>query len=262
MTAAEGASEFYQTMVGGEPRYESLEEARQKDEQLRQAYMGHQRWVLINNSECKDFKDKIEKAKEAVLDVIGKSTGTHFHKKFLLYKEKMADASVIPLNLSRLDEYCYEEIYISETCIEAKSSEGEVISCSVEKKGGRSHFTYTHKLMIKIKGQTLLKKRNIAASEYIQAKSAIKKGTKTLRTKRVCIISDGIYAIVDYFPETDGRPMLAVIQVRRGNQTKLRLPDFIKQYREVTDEPQYMSEVMSKEKYFMDAKDKEATLNG
>ena len=46
-------------MIGGEPRYESLEEARQKDELLRQAYMGHQKWVLIKNSECVDFKDKI-----------------------------------------------------------------------------------------------------------------------------------------------------------------------------------------------------------
>ena len=114
--------------------------------------MGHQRWVLIKNSECTDFKDKIEKAKEAVLDVIGKSTGTHFHKKFLLQKEKMADSSVNPLDLSKVDENCYEEIYISETFIEAKSSEGEVISCSVEKKGGRSHFTYTHKLTIMVKG--------------------------------------------------------------------------------------------------------------
>lgn len=59
MTAADGAAEFYQTLIGGEPRYESLDEARQKDELLRQAYMGHQRWVLIKNSECVDFKDKI-----------------------------------------------------------------------------------------------------------------------------------------------------------------------------------------------------------
>ena len=34
---------------------------------------------------------------------------------------------------------------------------------------------------------------------------------------------------------------------------------FIKQHREVTDEPQYLPEVMCKEKYFMDEKDKSAT---
>lgn len=46
--------------------------------------MGHQKWVLIRNSDCDDFKDKIQKTKEAVLEVLGKSAGTHFHKKFLL----------------------------------------------------------------------------------------------------------------------------------------------------------------------------------
>ena len=143
MTAADGAQQFYQTMIGGEPRYESLEEARQKDELLRQAYMGHQKWVLIKNSECVDFKDKIQKAKEAVLDVIGKSAGTHFHKKFLLQKAPQADISVIPLDLKQLDQNQYEEIYISETFIDHKTVEGEVLSCSVEKKGYLSQFTYT-----------------------------------------------------------------------------------------------------------------------
>ena len=57
----------------------------------------------------------------------------------------------------------------------------------------------------------MLKKRNISAAEYIQAKSSIKKGTRVLKTKRVCIISDGVYVIVDYFPETDGQPMLGII---------------------------------------------------
>ena len=87
MTAADGARDFYKSMINGEARYESFDEAKEKDELLRQAYMGHQKWILIKNSDCIDFKDKIQKAKEAVLDVLGKMTGTHFHKKFLLKKE-------------------------------------------------------------------------------------------------------------------------------------------------------------------------------
>jgi len=42
---------------------------------------------LIGNKECVDFKDKIKKSKDAVLNVLGKSAGTHFHKKFLLKKD-------------------------------------------------------------------------------------------------------------------------------------------------------------------------------
>ena len=205
-------------MIGGEPRYESIEEAKLKDELLRQAYMGHQKWFLINNIECVDFKDKIWKTKEAVLDVLGKSAGVHFHKKFLLKKVPKADPSAIPLDLLNLDQDRIEEVYISETFIDYKTNEGEVISCSVEKKGSKNHFTYTHKLNLKVKGQKLLKKKNISAAEYIQAKTTIKKGTHTLRTKRLCIIDNGVYIIVDYFPENDGAPLLGIIQVRKGNQ--------------------------------------------
>jgi hypothetical protein len=41
VTAADGAEDFYSTMVAGEARYESKSEAKEKDEFLRQAYMGH-----------------------------------------------------------------------------------------------------------------------------------------------------------------------------------------------------------------------------
>ena len=142
---------------------------------------------------------------------------------------------MIPLDLTQLDQRQYEEIYISETFIDHRSSEGEVISCSVEKKGYLNQFTYTQKVNLLVKGQRLLKKKNISAAEYIQAKSQIKKESKTLKSKRLCIISDGVYVIVDYFPEIDGAPMLGIIQVRRGNQSKIDLPNFVKVHREVTD---------------------------
>ena len=118
-------------------------------------------------------------------------------------KVPKADPSAIPLDLLNLDQDRIEEVYISETFIDYKTNEGEVISCSVEKKGSKNHFTYTHKLNLKVKGQKLLKKKNISAAEYIQAKTTIKKGTHTLRTKRLCIIDNGVYIIVDYFPEND-----------------------------------------------------------
>lgn len=41
VTAADGAEDFYTSQVDGEPRYEDVKEACEKDELLRQAYMGH-----------------------------------------------------------------------------------------------------------------------------------------------------------------------------------------------------------------------------
>mmetsp|Transcript_18825 Transcript_18825/g.32156 ORF Transcript_18825/g.32156 Transcript_18825/m.32156 type:complete len:249 (+) Transcript_18825:506-1252(+) len=100
VTAADGAEDFFASQL--EARYESLDEAKEKDELLRLAYMGHQKWILIKNQECQDFKDKIMKVKESVLDVLGKSAGAHFHKKFLLMKHRTVDNSVLPLDLSEI----------------------------------------------------------------------------------------------------------------------------------------------------------------
>ena len=211
VTAADGAEQFYATQMSGEARYESVDEAKLKDEQLRQAYMGHQKWILIKNIDCPTFMDKIDKTKEAVLETIGKSAGTHFHKKLLLRKDPKADISALPIDLQGVDQNCFEEIYLSETFIDYKTKEGEVMACSVEKKGNKNHYSYTLKLNLKINGEMLQKKRNISAAEYIQYKSQIRQGTTTLKTKRLCIIDNGVYIIVDYFHEKDGAPMLGII---------------------------------------------------
>jgi len=215
---------------------------------------------LIKNSDCVDFKDKIQKTKEAVLDVLGKSAGTHFHKKFLLKKDGQSDPSAIPLDLSKIDTSYYEELFLQEVFIDYQSTKDtEVISCSVERKGSKNSFAYTHKLTIMKNGQKILKKRNISASDFITAMGQQKKGTRVIKTKRVCIIDNGVYIIVDYYNETDGQPLTGIIQVRQSNQSKIELPPYIQTYRDITDEPQYLPEIMCKEDYYMDEQDKKGT---
>jgi len=136
VTAADGAENFY-GVEGQEARYESVEEAKEKDELIRQAYMGHQKWILVKNNDCKNFTEKIKRTKDAVLEVLGKSAGTHFHKKFLLQKDQKADDSALPMDLSSINQNCFEEIYISETFIDYTTNEGEVTAASVEKKGSK-----------------------------------------------------------------------------------------------------------------------------
>ena len=108
-------------MVNGEPRYESIDEARSKDEFLRQAYMGHQKWILVSNEDNMSFEEKIKKTKESVMDVIGKSAGTYFHKKLLLQKITTPDKSAIPLDFSKIKHNVLEEILITETFLNYQS---------------------------------------------------------------------------------------------------------------------------------------------
>ena len=112
--------------------------------------MGHaNKWGIVYNTECKDFNDKISRAKDFVMDVLGKSAGSCFAKKFLLKKVKKNNKTVMPLALNEeIDERCFEEVDVAETFINYFSNEGEVISCSVEKKGTLQTFTYTLKLKL------------------------------------------------------------------------------------------------------------------
>lgn len=49
VTAADGAQKFY-AALSNEARYESTSEAINKDKKLREAYMGHKNWKMIDNS--------------------------------------------------------------------------------------------------------------------------------------------------------------------------------------------------------------------
>ena len=62
VTAADGATRFYASLTN-EARYESVSEAISKDKKLREAYMGHKNWAMIDNG-CPDFKSKIDNAKQ------------------------------------------------------------------------------------------------------------------------------------------------------------------------------------------------------
>jgi len=128
-----------------------------------------------------------------------------------LSKAKKADSSVLPMDLDGLDQFNVEEMLLDETFINYQTNEGKVIMCSIEKKGSKNHFTYTLKLTLLKANQNVLKKKNISAGEYFQYKSQIKEGTKTVRSKRVAIIDNGVYIIVDYYFETDGQPMIGII---------------------------------------------------
>lgn len=87
-TAADGAEKFYASL-NNEARYESIEEAVEKDKKLRNAYMGHSRWFYIGNKEIPDFNTKISNAKTAIHEILGQKSGGSFYKKFLLKKCKI-----------------------------------------------------------------------------------------------------------------------------------------------------------------------------
>ena len=73
VTAAEGAEEFYN--YSNEARYEDGASARERDHKLRQAYLGHNKYMIVDNATT-NFEEKINKAIGLISSVIGLPTDT------------------------------------------------------------------------------------------------------------------------------------------------------------------------------------------
>lgn len=98
VTAADGAQEFYG--LSNEARYESASEATTKDKRIREAYMGHKNWHMIDNS-YESFEKKVNAAKQKVQNMLGIRGATSFYKKFLLTKEpsRTMALTMVPIKL-------------------------------------------------------------------------------------------------------------------------------------------------------------------
>jgi hypothetical protein len=99
VTAADGAEKFYDSLTNP-ARYETVEEAVNKDKKLREVYMGHQKWIMIDN-QAASFESKIMSAKEQIHNILGHSTGSKFYRKFLLKKTTHQTSTRIPINLPK-----------------------------------------------------------------------------------------------------------------------------------------------------------------
>ena len=56
VTAADGAEKHYNTWIRSEGFYQSADDARERDENLRQAYMAHRSWNLVSNTANSSFE--------------------------------------------------------------------------------------------------------------------------------------------------------------------------------------------------------------
>jgi hypothetical protein len=108
-----------------------------------------------------------------------------------------------------LSQLYYEYLEVQEDFIDFhQNSGGKVVSSSVVKKGQKDAFTYTHDMNVQKSNQTLHKKRNISAHEYLSLLEHKKEGFQTLKRRRICAIIKEIYYKIDYYPEVDGQPIL------------------------------------------------------
>ncbi len=147
VTAADGAENFYDSATN-EARYESPEEAKEKDMRIREAYLSHPKWFLIDNN-CTNFDEKMLNAKMAVHSVLSAPIGEHFDAKYLIKHEKdladLQDNNEPPIDRSKFPTH--EQVDIILDFIILKNSEGKRTLGSIEKRGNEnSGYCYIQNL--------------------------------------------------------------------------------------------------------------------
>ena len=227
--------------------------------------MSPHQYFIIENREG-GFKEKIRKTKEAAFDVLGTKGATKFDRKYILRKNIDGE---YPIDLNRLPNSRTIDIY--ETFIEYQTPLGEVVWCCVEHRKSEaagpkyslaeniSSDTYTLKVRMLSNGELLSTKRALILTEYQRYLSQVKSGTNTLHRKRVLVDENkrqNQEIMLDYYPEIDGQPLLAIFKKGPGENDSQLIPDYLSVLRDITDERQYSSKIMSKDAYYMDAIDK------
>jgi len=162
VTAADGAEEFY-AGINNEARYESVEQARDKDSKVQHAYQGHSRLFIVDNN-CVDFNAKIKRCQQHCQQVLGITSGTSFYKKYLLVKKNLANGFAFPVDFG--NHLRHEVLQTIETWL--KPQDKNEVERSIEKKGSNKAYTYTLKSTIDDKGQKQLKKKAISSAEYVE----------------------------------------------------------------------------------------------
>ena len=245
VTSADGAEEFYGK--NNEARYESIEQAKDVDSKLINAWTGHPHFKIIDNMHEGGFRGKIRALIQTVTKHIGLPENNFVQKKFLLMQD--GEGRFIldePPNLKR-ETFEVEEVFL------VTRSEEEYES-KIRSRGKEDSYTYIHETKTVLKGEEIIRKRQISAREFIQLMDQKKVSTNPVEKYRHCFIYKNQNFVVDVFKNVKDCPAILRIETEEMGD-EVFIPPFVKVCREVTGEETYSTGTMAKTDYKMPEQD-------
>jgi len=234
VTAADGAEKYY--MQNNEARYESPEEAREKDRKTREAWEGHPRLFVVDNN-FSTFEEKVQKVSSIVIDFLGLKSPIKPTKKYIL-----AEKGSIP---SLPDGIKVEKSFIEETYLLSEEKNTEI---KLVKKGFKDNFFYQIQLEYSEEGKKPVALRNyISVREYNalyetrdHSRTKVKRLRQIFLWKEVALKLDTILNIKGGF---------SILSVNANvNINELGISKLFPLEREITDPKEISSSELSKQK--------------
>ena len=236
VTAADGAEEFYGK--NNEARYESIEQAKEIDSKLINAWTGHPHFKIIDNNHSGGFKGKIQALLKTVTKNIGLPDSKAIQKKFLLEHDGSGNFMTDePQDLKR-ETFEVEEVFLI-------SRHKEEIESKIRSRGKEDSYTYVHETKTLLKGEEIIRKRQISAREFIQLMDLKDPKTIPIEKIRHCFIFKNQNFVVDVFKNIKECPVILRIETDNTSD-EISIPPFVKVSREVTGEKTYMTGHMAK----------------
>lgn len=228
VTAAKGAEQFYN--YDNTARRESFEEAIVKDTKTLNAWVGHPRLRVIDNST--DFETKLHRLTAEILNFLGEPEPYEIEKRFLIEYPDIK-------KLEKMENCSKCEI------LQTYLKDNDSSELRVRQRGQNGHFTYTKTTKSRISNlKRIENETRISKNEYLQLLLDGDTNKRQIRKTRYCLAHKNQYFEIDIFPFWKDKAILE-IELKDENQ-EIILPKFLNVIEEITNNPKYFNSNIAK----------------
>lgn len=230
VTAAKGAEECY-TLGNNSARTETKEEAIERDELTLNAWTGHPRLKIIDNSTT--FSEKINNVLKEIYSYLGEPIPIKRERKYLI--------SLDNSNLEFLKENNSQKIGIIQTYLQSNDNEKRLRKRTY--KGENTYYLTTQKDTDQEAERIFLEKK-INEDEYIQLLDKADPELMPISKDRHCFTYQNQYFRLDIIPELGNIGILEIEMTDKNK--KIVIPNDISVIKEVTHDANYRNYNLAK----------------
>lgn len=230
VSAAKGKEDVY-TLANNKARTESIEEAQKLDDRIISAWTGHPHFRIIDNST--EFEEKLERLLKEISSFLGEPEPYEIERKFLIYYPNIKELENMP-NCTKVDiiQTYLKSDTDTERRIRARGVDGDYVYYLTEKR--------------KISDLKRVEvERRLTQDEYLALLMEADNKLHTIHKTRYCLSENNQYFEIDIYPEWDSQ---AIMEIELSSEEEtIKMPEFIKVVKEVTDDDIYKNYQMAKE---------------
>lgn len=233
VTTANGAEQFY-TLANNNARSETLEQAREIDELTLNAWIGHPRLKIIDNST--DFEGKVERVLKEIYFDLNESTPTGITRKYLVDIENLDQEKIDSIS---------ERMDIVQNYLKSSTNQLEKRIRQIGI-GGNYCYYYTEKEYVN-NSKVFKKEKKISDKTYLSYLHEIDNKLFQIIKSRYSFVYENQYFKLDIF-NNDKKYGLLEIESTNDN-VDILLPDFLDIKEDITSGMLYSNYEIAKRNY-------------